>query len=659
MPRMLTRRWQGPAIILVLVLLVFGNAVRFGFLEHDDDRHISNNPRMQALSLDAVSAYWRAPFLGLYIPVTYTYWSGITVLSYALDGDAQVPSIKPWLYHLSNVLLHAANGVLVLFLLEGFGASTMAALIGGLFFTLHPIQVEAVAWVSGAKDVLSGFFGLSALLFYSWFLRRLTLPQGTNSSPWPKLLGCYVAAYAAFSLAIMAKPAEVILPPLFVLMALYTEGRWRWRSVLLVIPHLLTVAWYLKVASVTQGTEGPFPPVPWSLRPLIAGDAWIFYLQKAFIPVGFALDYGRRPDLVMRDTWLLVRGGLPYVIGVALLWRCWRQPTPGLKLVAILLAAFAVALLPTLGFLQFAYQFFSMVCDRYAYLAMLAPAILVAALYLPRTKTKPVQLIFGLILAGLAVQSAFLVDTWSSERKLFGHSLEQEPNGAVALVGFSNDTANSGNWRGTIPLLQRAEQALPEWSRPHNNMGTTHMNLGETKEAADEYAAAIKLHSAYPLAHCNRCAALTDLGRVDEAIFECREAIRLASEYQQAYTNLGSALTKAHRLPEAEKAFAQATSLAPTAYGPRQSWATNLQEQGRWSESLDQWSLLHRQYPYYVRVVVEMGKSLLALGRADEAERLYADYAKIAPDQPAQAEIAAAIQALHLVGPPPPLSHKP
>ena len=85
LPHGLTARWQGPAIIFIIVVLLFGNSVRFGFLEHDDDRHIGGNPRMLALSTEALKSYWAAPYLGLYIPVTYSYWSGVTALSYALD----------------------------------------------------------------------------------------------------------------------------------------------------------------------------------------------------------------------------------------------------------------------------------------------------------------------------------------------------------------------------------------------------------------------------------------------------------------------------------------------------------------------------------------------------------------------------------------------
>jgi len=659
LPHGLTARWQGPAIIFIIVVLLFGNSVRFGFLEHDDDRHIGGNPRMLALSTEALKSYWAAPYLGLYIPVTYSYWSGVTALSYALDLDAQVPTIKPWLFHLGNVLLHAANGIIVFLLLEGFGVGAVAALIASLFFVAHPIQVEAVAWASGAKDVLSGFLGLSSLLFYAHFMRHLVRPRTNKNSDYKRTITYYMIAYMLFCLAILAKPAEVILPPLFLLMALYYDGRPRWRSLLLCIPHLITVVVYLKIASVTQATEGPFPPVPLWARPLIAADAWLFYLQKVLIPFGFALDYGRRPDLVLQDTPLLLRATLPFVIGGAMLWQWRRRPTPTLKLLCILLAAFAFALLPTLGLLQFAYQFFSIVCDRYAYLAMLAPAIGVAAVCGKFTAHRYRNLVVGMVLTILTWQTLQLVQSWSNERTLFSHSLESEPNGAVALVGLSNDTANSGNWRGTVPLLRRAQEALPEWARPHNNMGTTHMNLGDPAAAAGEYAAAIRLYPAYALAHCNRCAALTDLRRLDEAIAACREALRLSPEYQQAFTNLGAALAAAKRLPEAVENFEKASALAPTAFGPRHRWAISLQEAGRWTESLEQLNILRRQYPANLRLVLDLGNSLVVLGRTAEAKQLYATYAQLTPDAVAKAQVTAVLQSLNESGTSPPGSGVP
>jgi tetratricopeptide (TPR) repeat protein len=377
------------------------------------------------------------------------------------------------------------------------------------------------------------------------------------------------------------------------------------------------------------------------------------------IPIGFALDYGRRPDLVLQDTVLLLRATIPFVAAGALAWQWHRRPTPALRLLCILLTAFALALLPTLGLLQFAYQFFSIVCDRYAYLAMLAPAIGIAAIRSKFTTHRYRNLIPGIVLVFLAWQSLQLVQTWSNERTLFSHSLESQPNGAVALVGLSNDTANSGNWRGTVPLLKRAQEALPEWARPHNNMGTTHMNLGDPAAAAGEYAAAIHLFPAYALAHCNRCAALTELKRLDEAIVECLEALRLSPEYQQAFINLGAALVAAKRLPEAVQSFAKASALAPTAFAPRHKWAMTLQEAGRWSESLEQLNILRRQYPAHLRLVFDLGKSLVMLGRTAEAQQLYVTYAKLAPDAAAQAQITAALQSLNNSGTRPPGSVMP
>ena len=597
------QRWRGAGLVFVLAFMLFGATVRFGFLEHDDDRNIYENPRMLAMTSETLPGYWKEPYLGLYIPVTYLYWSAGTTLSHALSSGEGLPTIKPWIFHLGNVLLHATNGVLVWLLLLEFGASAPSALIAALFFIAHPIQVEAVAWASGAKDVLSSFFGLASLLCYAKFLHSrstVSLPTGSGSSQqsqWKPAI-YYAISFLIFIPAILAKPSQLILPMLYLLMAIYADSRLHLRSLALLVPHALAFCAYFSVANTTQGAEGSFPSVSWLARPLIAGDAIIFYLQKILIPLDFALDYGRHPKLVMRSVWLVMRAFLPYFAAALGIWTWLKRPTLRYRLPLLAALVFTLGLLPSLGFLPFGYQSFSTVCDRYAYLAVLGPAILVCGMvhdfHSHRTAT---FIISFALLALLATQTLRQLDFWSSERKLFEHSLAVQPEGAVALVGMSNDLASHGNWAATLPLLQRARNALPEWARPHNNLGTTYVNLNRLQDAADALAEAIRLRPLYPLALSNRCAVLTDLHRYSEAVTQCRAAVSQAPEFAPAYLNLALALVHTNQWDGAQVNFIKALAINPTNFDARLYWARALKNHGELKAAITQLQILKQQYP--------------------------------------------------------------
>jgi tetratricopeptide (TPR) repeat protein len=600
------QRWRGAGLVVVIALLLFGASIRFGFLEHDDDRNIYENPRMLAMTSETLSSYWQEPYLGLYIPATYLYWSAGTALSHALSSGEALPTIKPWIFHLGNVVLHAANGALVWMLLLEFGASVAAALIAALFFVAHPIQVEAVAWASGAKDVLSSFFGLASLLFYAKFLqpRSTVSPRSASASSRraqqsQRILNLFYAiSFVCFILAILAKPSQLVLPALYLLMSIYTNHKLTFRSLTQLIPHALAFCAYFSVANATQGAEGTFQPVPWLARPLIAGDAIIFYLQKIMIPIDFALDYGRHPKLVMGNVWLLIRSLVPYCGAALGIWIWFRRPMLGYRLPLIAALVFILGLLPSLGFLPFGYQFFSTVCDRYAYLAVLGPSILVCGLvnhvHSQRTGTLITSLV---ILALLATQTLRQVDFWSSERKLFDHSLAVQPDGAVALIGISNDLANQGNWAATLPLLERARNALPDWARPHNNLGTTYVNLNRLQDAADALAEAIRIRPLYPLALSNRCSVLTDLHRYSEAVTQCREAVSQAPEFAPAYLNLALALVRTNQWDAARASFIKALAINPTNFDARLYWALALKDHSDLKEAVVQLQILKQQYP--------------------------------------------------------------
>src|SRR5205807_2009572 len=117
-------------------------------------------------TLKSVTSYW-PPFradgkvneqYGLYIPLTYTYWGAIATVAQTksvLPGSLSPIELNPYLFHMSNVLLHLTSGLLIFAILRRLFKSDWAACAGAIVFLVHPVQVEAVAWISGAKDLLA------------------------------------------------------------------------------------------------------------------------------------------------------------------------------------------------------------------------------------------------------------------------------------------------------------------------------------------------------------------------------------------------------------------------------------------------------------------------------------------------------------------------
>lgn len=283
------------AALLAAALVIYLPALGGGFLSWDDTQHLDGVRAFE------ISRFWTAPYYGLYIPLTYSAWS---VLWRAFAA--------PWAFHLFNVGLHALNAWFVYVLgrrwLGGRGAWLAACV-----FLVHPLQVEAVAWISGGRDVLATTFGLAALVFDS----RLAYAASLLSKPF------------LFSWGVIAKRSSWLLMAAVAGVALWSlQSGWAGARV---------GAGSVRVALDTLGVQAWHVIAPWTLH----------------------ADYGRTPAAL--DGWAFVVGGL-----LVLLLACFSR----------YLRWSVLTLAPVLGLVPFAAQTVSTVFDRYMYAPMIFVALL-------------------------------------------------------------------------------------------------------------------------------------------------------------------------------------------------------------------------------------------------------------------------------------------
>ena len=280
------RTFAALLLITVVVWFTYAKVGESQFVLLDDDLHITHNPHLQAGA--SLGGLWKQPYQGLYIPVTYMVWAAQKALFDRYWGTWGGETTGPLrreasarFYHRTNGLLHWANTLLVFFILMELAGCHWAAIAGALLFSLHPVQVEPVAWISGLKDVLSGFFALLALLGY---LKGSGLRASEKKSGW-----LYAGASIAFLLALFSKPSSVVVPA--IALALDCLGRGTpWRCALRRlgpwIAAAVPLAW---LAKISQPSIHITFVTPWILRPSVAADALTFYFSKVLLPLGLEL----------------------------------------------------------------------------------------------------------------------------------------------------------------------------------------------------------------------------------------------------------------------------------------------------------------------------------------------------------------------------------
>ena len=178
---LLSRPYLVALVLFTLTLAAFWRVEDHGFV-WDDALNVENNSGVIS-GFSQVGRFWQAPYENLYIPLTYTVWTGIAELTHALKRDSKSDKLDPRPFHIFNLLLHASSGLVVYAILRKLFPGEWAAAAGAALFAWHPVQVEPVAWVTGMKDVLCGLLSLIAVWQYLLYRQQRSVPQALQL--WP------------------------------------------------------------------------------------------------------------------------------------------------------------------------------------------------------------------------------------------------------------------------------------------------------------------------------------------------------------------------------------------------------------------------------------------------------------------------------------------
>jgi hypothetical protein len=507
-------------LLATLTLFVFGRIATNDFTYWDDAGTIHHNPRLNPPTAEKVVWYWGHSELGLYIPVTYSVW-GILAAAARLDAPDEFGiALNPWLFHAASLAVHVGSVLMVFGILRTVIGREGPSFVGALLFAIHPLQAEAVAWASGLKDLLCGFFALLAIWEYLQFL-----DENASHRRWH-----YVAAILAFVLSMLSKATGMLTPILAGIVAYWGLRRPLKQIAVSLGPWFILSAACGALAKYIQPALGVPVTALWT-RPLIAGDALAFYLGKLVAPIHLSVDYGRRPVDVIKSSWIYVAWIVPSVVAV-LIWRV--RKTQPLAVASGLL--FVAGLLPVLGIVPFLMQYYSTVTDHYLYLPMLGVAM-GAAWVLKRFERRWVYAVAAAVLA------------------IFG---------GLSLV-------EAGHWQNELTLSEHTVAVNERSFVGHASVANALARRGRDREAEAHFRRAIELNPDFAMAYEGYAQLLGRGGRIDEATETVRKYIAAVSTYPEyarpdiagAYTNLGNALLARGKYGEAVEEFERALKIDP------------------------------------------------------------------------------------------------
>jgi len=474
-------------------------------------------------------------------------WHPLTWLSHMLD--VQLFGLNAGAHHLTSVLLHGANTLLLFGLLRTMtGVVAQSAFVAALF-AVHPLHVESVAWVAERKDVLSAFFWMLTLWAYACYALRSTAAR-------------YLAVLVLFALGLASKPMVVTLPFVLLLLDIWPLRRTA-LGMLLVWEKLPLLALSFAVSVVTvrlqQGCRAvtDFDSLPIALRLQNALVSYVAYLTKMLWPIRLAAFY---PYPTSFPAWEVV-GAVGLLLGMSLL--AWALRRRGYVLVGWLW--YVGTLVPVIGLVHAGKQ---ALADRFTYIPLIGLFLVIAwgvPDILRRWPQRRLVLTVGaaLLTAACMVAARAQVAYWRNEATVWAHALDVTSGNDLAHNNLGMMRIMEGKPDQARAHFVEALRIRPDNAVAHVNLGWVLATQGHPDDALAHYVEALRIDPEQADAHFNLGIAFDRLGRGDEAVLHLEEAVRLRPDRGQYHRVLGRALAERGRPADAIARYREALRLDP------------------------------------------------------------------------------------------------
>lgn len=513
--------------LLAATWLVYGQTTAFNFIGFDDPYYVTGNPYIQR-GFNAASLRWA--FSSFYA----ANWHPLTWLSLMLDHDLY--GLNPGGYHLSNVLLHLGNVLLLFVWLRSATRRPGRSALVALLFAVHPLHVESVAWVSERKDVLSMSFFLLTLMAYTRYAR--------GGGRW-----FLAGAVLLYAVGLMAKPMLVTLPALLLLLDAWPLGRWRGRRAVRLlaekIPFFALSAASCVVTVLAQragGAVAPLANVPLGERWLNALLAFGNYAARTLVPTrGTSVFY---PQLAAWPAWQ-VAATAALLAGVG--WVAWRNRRDQ-RYLLVGGCWFVGTLVPVIGLVQVGSQF---VADRYAYLPHVGLFIALVWGGAARSARWPRAGRWALAagvtawVAGLGFVAREQAAAWRDGETLCRSSLHTIGPNLRLYQLLGDDRAEHGDLAGAERWYLQALALAPGETQCYTELGFIRIKQERWPEAVELLAPTLSRRPSDYQNFNNFGYAAQRLGGHDEqAIRAYERCLELRPDYAPAHTNLAETLLR-------------------------------------------------------------------------------------------------------------------
>lgn len=515
--------------ILLWVLVIYNNSLNNEILTFDDNEYFQNYPEVLRLSWQSIIKYFSNYYVIMYQP--------LPVLSFAVNYFFS--GLNPFPLHLLNLILHLANIVLVYQFIFSLVNSRNMALICALLFAIHPMNVEAISWISARSSSMYTFFYLLALIYYLNYLKANCI-----------LVKPLILAGGFFILSLFSKAQAVTLPVVLLLLDYYYNRKLLSRKVIFEkIPFLIlslifgviTLMDVKTMSNITTGMIASYSPVDIFF---IVCHSFAFYFFRLFLPVNLCAVYVYPPMENGMLPWQYYASAVFMAAVIYLLFRERKNKNiilgAGLFFITI---AINIQLIPSRLF---------EVTDRYAYFPYIG-LFLIPLFYINSLKEKSIYHYnkylpyFIALLVAVTILFSYSVyqrnKVWQNDEVFLTDIINKNPAVPYIYRAYGNRGfyyKKTSRPAQAIADFSEALKLKPDDSRNYYNRGLTYLMMNDSVSAMRDFDSAIKLDPSQAVLYGNRSQLKYTMGDTLGAIADCNKCIVLDSTYADAYNTLAN-----------------------------------------------------------------------------------------------------------------------
>lgn len=504
-------------ILLVVTFITFFPCLKNGYCNWDDYHLINANHAIRELSWKNIKEIFTSGYVGTYIP--------LTILSFAIEY--KFFKLNPLISHLTNLIFHLFNVILVFWLIHLLGKNLLLSFIVALLFGIHPLRVESVAWATERKDMLYSFFFLSGLIFYICFQNR----------PHKKY---YFFSLLLFFLSILSKPMAATFPLILILLDYYKEKKFTIRQLYNKVPFLVITIIFSVLNIVFQGS-GSVPLLNYLKHLFVFCYNILFYLYKLVLPLRLSCFYPYPENF--EHALPLVFLVAPFIIvGLVILIVRTKVLTNKVIFGALF---FIIAILPVSQIIPLVAP--AIAADRYTYIPAIGLFFVAGIAYLwlynkfrMSTIMKIILVVFLIVLFSFYAFLSFnRCKVWKNSITLWDDVLAKFPDCAIAYNNRGNAYNFNGQYEKAINDFNKAIAISPGLELAYFNRGTVYEKLKVYDKAIADFTEALNIQPAFVMGYVDRGAIYSRIGEYDKAYNDLTRVLQLNPHIAEAYYNLG------------------------------------------------------------------------------------------------------------------------